>query len=1366
MPSDFTASLDNEGEITTVSDIEDWYVDLDTSILFYVAIILTLHCFRCIDYAYANPSLWLISREGPWYRVMSPLIAGGGNALPSYQPIFDKYLEKFVAAAHCAYCLMDFLPQNRKLSFQNVVDEVDVRSGGRVDDYVLLFHSTFIIEQLSDLNAHDLAQDKEIKFDESFFMSQYKKRAEQFLNLKKEKKRRKKEVCKSLMDKSHGGTIDFSVKDIPVRVKPTKLEPIIPIKDSDYWMAQREAGLPILPFPCPQTSNQLLPSEDAHMLGNVLEAWTIVTNYREFLTLPFFTIETLLGELQKQSYDSSILQEVHLQLLLSILLIPCESGTAVENRTAPCTYTCVQAGSASNDAGTRIFTNSSILWDSIQECCRSCRGDDVLVLVKHFLRQGNMWIEVVRALLNESGEIKLPEYVDAVLVMQQIVEDLLLSPSYQSLVNNVTIPIPDTSDENKTLNDVLNSIKNGDYEGGLHSNIDSDVSSDLQMTKYLIKLKKGTKIDAYSATLRGWYSSEVVEANPQERKVIVRFEGWGVGFDETFFASDVELAPYKTLSVSTQYKDTAPNLVPITVFSALEDEFRPLHARRVIRPAGYVPHSAIAKDVQNILSRVVLASGASDGSDILEDFQEAYESKVLDMFVSNGDKKLSADNELQDMANYLKLNSYDSAPLPLKIKLLCWLCESMVASTGAKQFLEDVIERKFSKEKSSRSIKAKVDEIEASTEDNVLKNGKRPSADMLDEEGGGDPQTLPRANDTIDSIDVRIIPLGKDRDKRTYWVFRNDLAHQSSFCRIFCEDGFSPLQRWTVFSNESDIQLLLNWLSDYGVDEVMLKNKIKTHMSVESAGLVASLPGASVIDTPHMHVRYVNVILQPDQRLEAGVKDLDGRLIISTFNLNDQGHSCAKDAGILICDQIISLNSHPVYDVPSLQNAMALVKQDPSNIDVNGAVKLKFLILRYASPERLIPAVPIALKTDTDFKYHYDQQLRERASGSLMPSCLLKTEERVEFNELIGVILEMLHSTAGVYPSSQEHSFQGSRYFINKISNDLFSPHDKKSETLQSGGIKCGNSRMLSCLRECLLDMEFALTLDRRAFRTNWEKNRRSYKWRQYCRMSSTFVELAVCAFALYQSIDWKELAEITCPVDIAKASSYVPKQVQAYIPKVGQQVIFFGDAYLANTDKPILGCGGVIPSANVACDVLSTKLFKGGSERCRIPSIKLVLKICEANLAPFKHPEVLHPSGSDSKKLNRLLNLAVFVLLAMPESVPFSSAVSINDCPNYYDVILKPMHLGDIQRKILQNKYTDTSQFVDDIEQIRSNCVLYCSELYPSLLPMVETLRTTALDLTRRLFPEISQGTSVSQDYNTCNQVRSLSSASLKSND
>jgi RNA binding activity-knot of a chromodomain len=103
----------------------------------------------CIDYTYANPSLWLISASGAWYRVAGPLcagLAGGhlGSPSPVYAPVFQQTRTAYLSCVHVAMCLLDFLPSMPKLAFKQVCEEVETRSGGSICDIDILENHNLI----------------------------------------------------------------------------------------------------------------------------------------------------------------------------------------------------------------------------------------------------------------------------------------------------------------------------------------------------------------------------------------------------------------------------------------------------------------------------------------------------------------------------------------------------------------------------------------------------------------------------------------------------------------------------------------------------------------------------------------------------------------------------------------------------------------------------------------------------------------------------------------------------------------------------------------------------------------------------------------------------------------------------------------------------------------------------------------------------------------------------------------------------------------------------------------------------------------------------------------------------------------------
>ena len=82
----------------------------------------------CIDYTYANPTLWVISSLGYWYRVAGPLTPEGykGSPKASYKIYFEPIIEKYFISAHVVMVLLDYLnlPGNTRLGLQAVFEEL------------------------------------------------------------------------------------------------------------------------------------------------------------------------------------------------------------------------------------------------------------------------------------------------------------------------------------------------------------------------------------------------------------------------------------------------------------------------------------------------------------------------------------------------------------------------------------------------------------------------------------------------------------------------------------------------------------------------------------------------------------------------------------------------------------------------------------------------------------------------------------------------------------------------------------------------------------------------------------------------------------------------------------------------------------------------------------------------------------------------------------------------------------------------------------------------------------------------------------------------------------------------------------------
>ena len=109
----------------------------------------------CIDYTYANPTLWVISSLGYWYRVAGPLTPEGykGSPKASYKIYFEPIIEKYFISAHVVMVLLDYLnlPGNTRLGLQAVFEEMALRSSNTITLNDILKHYSFIYEQISAL---------------------------------------------------------------------------------------------------------------------------------------------------------------------------------------------------------------------------------------------------------------------------------------------------------------------------------------------------------------------------------------------------------------------------------------------------------------------------------------------------------------------------------------------------------------------------------------------------------------------------------------------------------------------------------------------------------------------------------------------------------------------------------------------------------------------------------------------------------------------------------------------------------------------------------------------------------------------------------------------------------------------------------------------------------------------------------------------------------------------------------------------------------------------------------------------------------------------------------------------------------------
>jgi len=153
--------------LEVVIDVEDW----------------------CVDFAFACPQLWLISKSGVYYRLAGPLcVEGGVHGKPSerYAPLFRPTVRKFVTTAHVAMILLEYYLFFPKMTLEVVCFEIAERTRllspeDRYRDSDLLSNYAFILEQICAMAQPPEWEGKRLpKFENCLFLGALKRYGPQF----------------------------------------------------------------------------------------------------------------------------------------------------------------------------------------------------------------------------------------------------------------------------------------------------------------------------------------------------------------------------------------------------------------------------------------------------------------------------------------------------------------------------------------------------------------------------------------------------------------------------------------------------------------------------------------------------------------------------------------------------------------------------------------------------------------------------------------------------------------------------------------------------------------------------------------------------------------------------------------------------------------------------------------------------------------------------------------------------------------------------------------------------------------------------------------------------------------------------------
>ena len=264
----------------------------------------------CIDYTYANPSLWIISVHNIWYRIAGACSSSfAGLPDPKYASFFQSMQEKYIACTILAGCLFDILPTNPKTSFHTVLQEAKIRSASSSSFYsssrwltsdFVLRHYEFILDQLKDLQTQSVSG-QTILFSKTVFCTQLKAQGEVWHQQKVESdqelleeegvgneverafKRRRGEEDRKWMENIPEDVNDTVLINTLMGHKSLYKKIKYPIEDKVFWRFQKFRRIPIPPLPLPSHSPQLqiLPKD---LQTSLISIWTILINTSSFIS--------------------------------------------------------------------------------------------------------------------------------------------------------------------------------------------------------------------------------------------------------------------------------------------------------------------------------------------------------------------------------------------------------------------------------------------------------------------------------------------------------------------------------------------------------------------------------------------------------------------------------------------------------------------------------------------------------------------------------------------------------------------------------------------------------------------------------------------------------------------------------------------------------------------------------------------------------------------------------------------------------------------------------------------------------------------------------------------------------------------------
>ena len=801
----------------------------------------------CIDYTYANPTLWIIASSGIWYRVAGILVSPQGySGTPSitYSSIFHETISMFQISSHVAMCLLDYLPINPKISFNDITAEINRRTNCAITDLELLKYYNFIVEQISALEAPSEWHNK-ISFSSCQFITQLKKNGELYsINPRSYAPVNYGIDHGKVVKKSRISDVTETFKtDVDIGKKSTK--------PSGRGVSSTVNEVKLEPFCAPSYRNLKLQTPP-HLVGLLLNTWNFLMNFKVFLNLPSISVEMLehclFGHESPYNENNSdglfglsyILDDIHVSLLSKLLSEKVRSTVSKSSSNVEEKVMDDDISISTLALHYRRFCEKDI---STKDCPYI---DNKLATI---LQVGNAWVELARIFVSERMDYVLLENVDYIEECENIIESIMKDSDFSLLVSSLEND-SNTLFESSDLKHIYNRIGEAWYER----------TDRVEPPKDYMCI--GSLVDAFSSKMSIWYPGVVVSKN--EEHVVVRFFCFGnnsVLFESIPITCPYHLSPYLSVSNDEVLRYTSPTIKNSDSSASIN----------VDHDGG--GHMEIATDIRLFFSNVRDHYSQKDNSEkiidaidrLSESFEERYNIKVLIPYRKYEESKLLREklkvssssimtlqtwtslkqsvggcfdsrfdvvtpsewSDLKDIIQCLSTLNYQEIPFEMKLQLLNWLCMELLTTERLKNYLEELGEFRYQYDRLKRSKKmTEVDTDEIGRDAGIKRK-------ICDENVDEDPDTEFKAISVESTLDcskfpdnsllfTRLAPIGSDRDGRQYWIFPRDTTK-----RIFCEiRNNSNLSEFMIFSEMEEIHNLYFWLQDKVAKEYKLKQSV------------------------------------------------------------------------------------------------------------------------------------------------------------------------------------------------------------------------------------------------------------------------------------------------------------------------------------------------------------------------------------------------------------------------------------------------------------------------------------------------------------------------------------------------------------